>query len=33
MEAKQLPVMQEIVKNVTEVKQILLATATIDENF
>lgn len=33
LEAKQLPIMQAIVKNIPDVKQILLATATIDENF
>jgi len=30
LEAKQLPVMQQIIKQMPDIKQILLATATID---
>jgi superfamily II DNA/RNA helicase len=33
MESKQLPIMQAILKEMPDIKQILLATATIDENF
>ncbi len=33
MEDKQLPIIKQILKQMVDVKQILLATATIDENF